>query len=272
MIARCGLKAGLQQLDWDTPMSQDEILPPLAVPRWVEVLTGNIVPLVGILFFGWDALLLVLAFWLENAVIGFYNVLKMAGANPAGKAFDEAFISGRKLAREEIAAFKSGAMALKFFLIPFFIVHYGMFMLVHGVFVCVLLGSDGAFPGPMSLDALPERLWSDRYWLALALVGQLIAHGVPFYRDYIRGDAFKRTIVPVQMFAPYGRIVVLHVAILAGAFLLVLTGAPRFMAALLLVLKMGWDALPSQGSVLAAIQRGASRRPEITPDVPPSDL
>ena len=40
------------------------------------------VPLWGVLFFNWDAFYIVLLYWAENLVIGFYNILKMVLAQP----------------------------------------------------------------------------------------------------------------------------------------------------------------------------------------------
>ena len=63
----------------------------------IALLATNALPLVGVLFFEWNAFLLVLLYWAENVVVGFYNVLKMAMAkvdHPAdhlGKLFQIPF-------------------------------------------------------------------------------------------------------------------------------------------------------------------------------------
>jgi hypothetical protein len=80
---------------------------------WLDVavltlLAANGVPLFGFLFLGWGAFYIVLLYWAENVVIGFYNVLKMAFATASHPA----------------------AYVGKLFLIPFFVVHYGGFTAV----------------------------------------------------------------------------------------------------------------------------------------------
>jgi len=45
------------------------------------------------------------------------------------------------------------------------------------------------------------------------------------------------------MIQPYGRVVVLHVAIIGGGFLILLVGAPSAALALLILLKIGLDVL-----------------------------
>ena len=44
----------------------------------ISLLGANAIPLVGVLFFKWDAFGIVLLYWSENVVVGFYNVLKIA--------------------------------------------------------------------------------------------------------------------------------------------------------------------------------------------------
>jgi len=46
----------------------------------IALLIANIIPLFGVLFLEWDAFSIVLLYWAENLVIGFYNVLKIAFA------------------------------------------------------------------------------------------------------------------------------------------------------------------------------------------------
>ena len=51
------------------------------------LIAANVLPIVGVLLWGWDAGALVFLYWTENVVIGFYNILKMAiarGRDPDG--------------------------------------------------------------------------------------------------------------------------------------------------------------------------------------------
>ena len=77
-----------------------------------SLLIANAMPVWGVLFVGWDAFYIVLLYWTENIVVGFYNVLKIVFAGVSQPA----------------------AHLGKLFLIPFFIVHYGGFTAVHGFF------------------------------------------------------------------------------------------------------------------------------------------
>ena len=51
----------------------------------LALIGANLIPLAGVFFFGWDVTLIVLLYWSENLIAGFYNILKMAFLNVAQK-------------------------------------------------------------------------------------------------------------------------------------------------------------------------------------------
>jgi hypothetical protein len=81
-------------------------------PSVIVLVLANLIPLGGVLFFGWQVFPIMFLFWLENVVVGAFNVVKMILARGPGSH-----------------------VGVKLFLVPFFTVHYGIFTLVHGVFV-----------------------------------------------------------------------------------------------------------------------------------------
>jgi hypothetical protein len=38
----------------------------------------NLIPLFGVLFFGWSLFSIMFLYWIENGIIGFFNILKSA--------------------------------------------------------------------------------------------------------------------------------------------------------------------------------------------------
>ena len=44
------------------------------------LIIANLVPLVGVLWFGWDVWGILIIYWLENGIVGLFNVLKMRRA------------------------------------------------------------------------------------------------------------------------------------------------------------------------------------------------
>ena len=43
----------------------------------VALVVANSIPLVGVLFFGWDVWTILIVYWVENGIVGVFNVLKM---------------------------------------------------------------------------------------------------------------------------------------------------------------------------------------------------
>jgi hypothetical protein len=196
-------------------------------PRWLPVVLGNLMPLAAALFFDWGAFDVVFLYWLENAVIGLFNILKMAFAQP------DITTMGEDVRAPERSPTTVGCM--KFFVIPFFLAHYSLFMFVHLMFILLMLGGmrDLGMSGAVASAMSPSLI------LALVLLG--IEYGYLFYNEYWKGGGYKRSHPVVQMFAPYQRIVVMHLAILFGGFLFVLFSLPRFTAFLLVGLKVALE-------------------------------
>jgi len=209
----------------------------------------NVIPAVGVLFFDWDAFNVVFLFWLENLVIGFFAVLKMVTANPGKMSMREmgglfaSIIPNTKFSQHldrlpddvDVSLGPVSSRASLFFLVPFFCVHYGIFMLGHGFFIVFLLGDgeagfrEGGFVGILTSS------W--HHWMWVALAGLALEHGREFLVDYLGRGKNKQTAAIFQMFTPYGRIVLMHLVIIAGAFLVVSLGLPRLIAVLLIVVK-----------------------------------
>jgi len=194
------------------PGSTDERgLPPSAL----VLLAANVVPLVGVLAFHWTVFSILLLYWFENVVVGAFNILRMLFAQPSSV----------------------GTNAGKLFLIPFFTVHYGMFTMVHGLFVITLFGPKGPFsPSPAAFLAAIRGagIWP----AALAIAA---SHAFSFLHNYLASGEFKRTSPQQLMMQPYARVVVLHITILAGGFAAKAAGAPVFALLVLIVLKTGID-------------------------------
>jgi hypothetical protein len=187
-------------------------------PSAVALIAANLIPLYGVFALGWEVFPLVLLFWLENVVVGGFNVLRILCARPSdplgwiGKAF----------------------------LIPFFTFHYGMFTFVHGVFVFALFGGaqgSGSFPLTTAnvLNALARY---HLIWAALALVA---SHGFSFVTNYLGRGEYRTASPQALMGQPYARVVVLHLAIIGGGFLLMSLGSPTPGLVLLVLLKIAFD-------------------------------
>jgi hypothetical protein len=189
-------------------------------PSLVALLLANAVVLVGVVFFEWQIYLIMLLFWSENVTIGLFTMLKMLTARP-----------------RELSVWPS-----KLILIPFFAVHYGIFTTVHGVFVRSLFGADDSIGrGLIAESAEMSRLVVES-GLSVALLAVVLSHGFSFVWNYLATGEYREADVQEQMSRPYGRVVVLHLTIILGGFLVMILQSPLGVLAVLVVGKTILDA------------------------------
>jgi hypothetical protein len=239
------------------------------------LIAANALPLFGVLFLGWDTFSIVLLYWTENVIIGGINVLKMIVCNPDPSAIDWSQL-GNVDQRElnELKSKLTGSTAhvrlanhgMKLLLIPFFIIHYGLFCVVHGVFVFVLFGHEsfGGF-GPFgALNGITQVFSEERmWWCVIALAA---SHLCSFFVNFLGRGEFRRTAVPLLMIQPYARIIVLHFAILLGGFVSMALGSN---AGVLMILIIGKTMLDLSLHLRERMKNSLTQteRPPILPDV-----
>ena len=169
------------------------------------LILANLVPLFGSLFFGWNLFSIIFIFWAENLVVGFYNIFRILKADG-----DKASIGA-----------KIGSSI-------FFTFHYGIFTLVHGVFVFALFGKNlGGHSG--------------LFGILTSVIFLFISHGYSYFSNYIYKGEYKKISLASTMMAPYGRIVVLHLTIIFGGSFIMLLNAPQIAVSLLVLLKIFID-------------------------------
>jgi hypothetical protein len=264
----------------------------------VALLVANAIPLIGVLFFGWSLLTILVIYWLENGIVGFWNVPRILLAQgsvvptlpPLPDAAALAATGNAKAAADLQAAWQqardaqvqasvttttnvgatpgrtralgAGRIATvgRAGLAVFFLVHYGVFWFVHGVFVLSLplflggggragcisgqptfpSGTPGGFPGIETCTSGPlgEVLWTN---VLIAGIALFVSHGASFLFNYVGRAEYLTASPAAQMGAPYARVVVLHLTILFGAFAVAILGAPIAALLLLVGLKTALD-------------------------------
>ena len=190
----------------------------------VALIVANLIPLFGVLFLGWSVWNILVIYWLENGIAGVINVLKMSTATG-----EEAPGSGMTF----IVNGQPSTSMTKAGLIPFFVVHYGIFWFVHGIFVLTL-------PAFLSLTSdVPMELTLGP--VLFAAIGLAISHGLSFWWNFLHGGEYRRVTPTGLMFAPYRRLVALHLTIIFGAMAAMFTGAPAAAVAILVAIKTAID-------------------------------
>ena len=293
----------------------------------ILLLLANLIPLVGVVFFGWSLLTILVLYWLENGIVGFWNVPKIvmaqgsliprlpdlpesaaiaATGSAAGAAALQEQWRKAQLAQDALrdvgAQTAAGAAAAataasggsgtaggeaapgsalpptftvttsqgtqllgpraaaRLAAVPrtglaiFFAFHYGMFWLVHGIFVFALpafagFGGDSfggsapcfdatGFPIECPSGAFGEVIWPSVLIGAIAL---FISHGASFFLNYLGRGEYLTATPGGQMGRVYGRVVVLHLTIIFGSFVVAFLGSPIGALLVLVVLKTAFD-------------------------------
>lgn len=201
------------------------------------LIAANVVPLIGVLFFEWDTLLVLALFWIENLIIGLFNLLRMLVVLFVNKLPGDSFT------------------------LIFFIVHYGAFCAGHGAILTGLLPYPAvdyqayfAFESPgvarLFLDGAAVFLGFIEHFspmILIGLAGLVLSHSVSFVEHFVLRGEMYRLSVNKLMLRPYQHIIVMHIGLIGGALLLELLASPVWLLALIVVLKIAFDFRQHRG-------------------------
>ena len=195
------------------PEQQEAVGPPLGwtSPSTLALIVANLVPVAGAVFFGWNLGDVMVLYWAESAVIGFYNLCKLIKIN-------------------RWTGILSGVL---------FIAHFGAFMAVHflfiwGIFVKGLADSSG---GDLTEVArLFVGLWP-------ALLALFVSHGISFFKNFLGKREYVGRNVSKQMAEPYGRIALMHVVLIFGGGLTIIFGEPTPVLLVVIAGKIWFDVV-----------------------------
>jgi hypothetical protein len=188
--------------------------------KLVNAIAYTLLSIIGLLFFHWSWQEVLLLYWLENVTAGIVNVIKMRRTKNMGNDTG-AIINGHEVTDPKVV--KNG-------LAGFFMIHYGIFTFVHGMFVWVIISNPITVLGDLTIGnvAMPLAMW------AVVTICQIV------------GACLEKP--PTEeleklFFKPYKRIIPLHVSLLVGIFAASWLGFPQVIAVLLVVLHVVVDII-----------------------------
>ena len=205
--------------------------------RWGEALWTlgfNLIPVFGVLFWHWSLFGLFFLYWFESVVTGARTLLCiLANAALQGPI---------KLLGALFTVTGLGMM-------------YGGYFVAHGVFIVAMFGDGLPFP-----DA---GFWAALWTIACAQAG-LLSFGVfsiVFWQSvqfagFILGGEVRTAKAAELMDAPYPRIILLHLAIIAGGFFIAALGRPVWGLVVLALFKTLYEIGPLFAPQLSAAPRG----------------
>jgi Family of unknown function (DUF6498) len=200
---------------------------PLPLGSVLALIAANLLPLAGVLFGGWKLQEVIVLFWAESAVIGFYTLLKMAVVGKWWALFAGAFFAG----------------------------HFGGFMAIHFLFIYEMfvrgLHPRGSEPGAVeALTRLFTPLWP-------ALLALFLSHGFSFGLNFLARREYRRATLSSLMVAPYRRVTLMQVTLIFGGWLVIALNNPVPALVLLIVLKVAADLYAHRG------ERGTRTKPGV---------
>ena len=169
------------------------------------LVAANSVPLWGVLFQGWKLFPIVFLYWLESAIVGVFNIVKI-----------------RRIEVEHRAKPVANAGLDTVF---FFLFHYGLFMGVHGILILVFF-----WP-----PTIPIR---DMF---IAFLSLLVSHAFSYRLNFLGSKEYEKISADAQMIRPYGRILIMHFTILFGGILSQAFGAPPLALIVMIGAKLALD-------------------------------
>jgi hypothetical protein len=180
-------------------------------PSTLVLVAANLVPLAGVLFLDWRLGDVMVLYWAESAIVGVFNVFKMAVI-------------------DRVAVWVAG---------PFFLAHFSAFMAIHFLFIYMLFvrGLDVQGTG-MPLSEVADmfvQLWP-------ALLALVVSHGFSFFVNFLGHREYAGRRLKDQMAEPYTRIIIMHVTLILGGFIVMALKAALPVLVLLIGLKIAADA------------------------------
>ena len=170
------------------------------------LIVANLLPVVGALFFGWNAKEIFLVYCLETIIIGILNLVKMGIVTIVRKT--------DKWYNNNTYTMQSGL-----FFMLFFLMHYGLFVAVQmGLF----FGASGIGDGTNItvfnfFYKWPQLITNDS---VIMLAAFAISYGFKMIYDFIKSGEYKTTPLMIIMFQPYGRIFIQQLTVISGSIFL----------------------------------------------------
>lgn len=179
----------------------------------VTLIGANLIAIVLAVIEGWDLHELMLIYWAQSVIIGYFSVRRMLALvefSTDGMTQNGRVLTATRATQKSIAGF--------------FTLHYGFFHLVYLVFI--LMDERNAFQG-------------DWLYLLLCVAVFFLNHRYSFIEHRER-DASRKPNIGNIMFFPYARIIPMHLTIIAGG---AFSGASTGVLILFLSLKTVADVI-----------------------------
>jgi len=211
----------------------------------IALVLVNMIPVVGVLYFEWDAFVIVALYWAESIIIALHVVLRTIFA-PARRVRLKYKLIGIPIFLWFFGWFISGLGTA----IIFFFIIFPIAFLHEQSWTLPLLEDDFfqvSWPGPLGLFQLGIDSGKLMYYMMpqraiLVLFCLMISHGLSFIIDYILGGGRNYVDIRMLMGVPISRVLILHLSLMVGGFLIIIFKPHVTVLVCLVILKCLIDA------------------------------
>ncbi len=204
------LNQKIKSIDWNN-VKKD--------PSVMALIFSNLMTLVFALIFNWNIFIVFLIYVAQSLIIGFFTFIKILTLS--NYSAEEILINGKKT---------RVSFGIKIFTAIFFVFHYGLFQLVYLFFIMNFMAFFSFGTNPV---VLPESalLFEFVFPILISILLFFISHGISFllFRNK------KQESLEKVMVSPYYRIIPMHLTLMFGFFLLIIS--PMLMLVLFLIIK-----------------------------------
>jgi hypothetical protein len=190
----------------------------------------NLLPLVGVFVFGWDAIMIVLFYCIETFIIGIVNIFKMIRSKAE---IPKEYLQNTTAQSLFNTNMSTNHGCIKATMVPFFIVHFNGFVIIQTVMIVVLSNQFSK----QQFEII--NLYSFDFLINLLLL--LFSHIYSYRKNYIGKGEYKIKAITTLMFAPYKRVIVQQLTVLLGTFFIIIFNGPTGFLILLILLKIYFD-------------------------------
>ena len=184
------------------------------------------IPVIMLITGRWDFREVIVLYWAESGIIGFFTILKILLAKNLETSNDKETINASK---------KHSMLIAKVFLITFFCIHFGIFMFGHAFFIYGFILNGFNKKGNL-IDFLNYL-----YNVKTAVIALFISHGFSFFENFIMRGENKNTSIGDMFIAPYPRIIIMHITIVIGAFAMMIFKLNNSFMIIFVLLKILFD-------------------------------
>lgn len=203
----------------------------------IALIAANIIPVLGVWFWGWNPTEAFIVYALETLIIGILTICKLLAATLA-RGYDEWPANGSVTKQSGL------------FFILFFIAHFGLFALIQ---TTMFSQSAGITPPGSGLFHFFFKWYT---YLNKDILYMLIAFALSYvirsFIPFIVNNEYKTTPFMLIMFQPYGRIIIQQFTVILGSMFLTL-GAEKIFILVFAAVKIYFELFINFESILNKI-------------------